>query len=153
MVAAVVLTVLIQTSYGGQDILSNNLSTSQDAVNTAADNAQGSLTTISFSVDGGDRNVTIHYSAPGAGQFILVEEEGSSAIVDTLDNGIDFETIPADNSVGVFSLLFFENKAESGSLENCVPYYYRLRACTNDLQTCLVSNVVTAIPHSSAGCP
>ena len=88
--------------------------------------------------------MTIHYAAPGARMFLLVEEKDSSGVVDSLEDPADFDSIPS--SASVFGLPFYESQVESGGVVNGHTYYYRLRACDAG-GFCLVSDVIDATPN------
>lgn len=151
VVAAVVLTLLIMNTIPeAQDILEENIATSQSAVQTSFENTQTPLTNLTFTPYGEDGKVVITYSAPGAGHFLLVEETGKSVVVNSLDYPEDFDNVTDAN---VFGLYFFENEVTSSGVMNCTEYFYRMRACTKDMQTCLVSDVKSAIPQPTEGCP
>jgi hypothetical protein len=158
LVGIVVLFVILESAVPqGKNILETNLSQNLTAMNAAADNVLVTLTSITLSGVGEDGTVILMYSAPGASNFLLVQEkdgdlDGNPEVVDTLDTPESFTSIPPHDDVSMFSLPLFATTVESSGTENCITYFYRLRACDH-FNMCLISDVVSATPQPIEGCP
>lgn len=155
LVGVIVFIMAQQTIGEGKSILETNLGQSTQATSAAVDNFTTPLTSVTLTVEGGDGKVIITYSAPGANQFLLVQEKDSSGtgptVVDQLNTPESFDSVPINPDVKLFGLPFYDNVAESGGVENGKTYHYRLRACNNE-GTCLVNtNVESATPVATTG--
>ncbi len=148
LVAITILVIALTTTQQGQGILDNAIVDNVTIGDKIVEVESTPLTTISLIVCGGEGQVIIQYSAPGASSITLAQSESISSVTALQDS--DAFATSMDPQIVFFPLPFFETQVASGGVVNGTTYHYRLLACKNE--TCFVSQVESTTPSAGATC-